>query len=212
MIINEPLNYWNQSHFTLHVHVEDNGTPVLSTQCSITIHVIDVNDPPTLHGPSIIHVAEDMPLYKPIETGLWASDPDVGQQLFFDIELNDVFGIDPLSGKLFLKQYLDYETRNMYTIQITVHDISQNPLSDSKTLTVLVDDVNEPPQSYETAFFVSESTPVGSIIGFISYHDPDQGVNGTVISTSFIEVKKENRHSWILFLFRMDWTYSMFRL
>ena len=180
VIINEPLNYWNQSHFTLHVHVEDNGIPVLSTQCSITIHVIDVNDPPTLHGPSIIHVAEDMPLYKPIETGLWASDPDVGQQLFFDIELNDVFGIDPLSGKLFLKQHLDYETRNMYTIQITVHDISQNPLSDSKTLTVLVDDVNEPPQSYETAFFVSESTPVGSIIGFISYHDPDQGVNGTV--------------------------------
>ena len=180
VIINEPLNYWNQSHFTLHVHVEDNGIPILSTQCSITINVIDVNDPPTLHGPSIIHVAEDTPLYKPIETGLWASDPDVGQQLFFDMELNEVFGIDPLTGNLFLKQHLDYETRNMYTVQITVHDISQNPLSDSKMLTVLVDDVNEPPQWYETAFFVSENTPVGSIIGFISYHDPDQGVNGTV--------------------------------
>ena len=180
VIISEPLNYWNQSRYTLYVNVADNGYPLLATLCSIVINVVDVNDPPTLHGPSMIHVAEDTPLYKPIDTGLWATDPDVGQQLFFDIELNEVFGIDPLTGDLFLKQRLDYESRNMYTVQISVHDISQNPLSDSKVVTVLVNDVNEPPQWYETAFFVSENTPVGSIIGFISYHDPDQGVNGTV--------------------------------
>ena len=190
VMISENLNYWNQSLFVLHVLVEDNGSPVLSAQCVITIRVIDVNDPPTLHGPSIIHVAEDTPLFKPIETGLWVTDPDVGQQLFFDIERNEVFGIDSISGNLFLKQHLDYETRNLYTVRVIVHDMSPNPLSDSKMLTILVDDVNEPPQWYETAFLVSENTAVGSIIGFISYHDPDQGINGTVycIQQSHLEL------------------------
>ena len=176
----EPLNFWNQSYFLLRILVSDNGTPVLSTQCSIHIQVVDINDPPTLHGPSVIHVAEDAPVFVPLDAEFWAEDRDAGQQLLFSISDNPQFGVDPIAGTLFLKQPLDYETTNVYSFTVSVQDTSPSPLSDSLAVTVLVDDVNEPPQLVATAFAVPEDTAPNSVIGAIAYYDPDKGVNGTV--------------------------------
>ena len=176
-----PLNYWNQSDYTLQIRVEDNGIPSMSTLCSVSIHVMDINTAPILHIPSsVIHIAENHTVFELIPTGLRIEDEDYGQTNYFFVLNSSVFGVDPISGELYHRDPLDYETQNLYSITIGARDISESPQSTSIQVTIIVDDVNEPPILLSNSFVVSEAAAIHSLIGVIRYSDPDQGVNGVV--------------------------------
>lgn len=85
-----------------------------------------------------------------------------------------------------LLQPLDFETKSSFSLRIeaTNRNIDSNflnlgPFSDTTSVKVTVEDVNEPPL-FSTALskmVVSEDAKVGTSIGRVSAHDPDTSNN-----------------------------------
>lgn len=79
-------------------------------------------------------------------------------------------------------QDLDFEAKTSYTLRIEAANkdadprfLSLGPFSDTTTVKIIVEDVDEPPV-FSSPFYpmeVSEATQVGNIIGTVAAHDPD---------------------------------------
>ena len=83
---------------------------------------------------------------------------------------------------LVLPQPLDFETKSSFSLRIEATNrnidssfISLGPFSDTTSLKVTVEDVNEPPVFLVplSRMVVSEDARVGTSIGRVSAHDPD---------------------------------------
>ena len=85
----------------------------------------------------------------PVGSELEGSDPDVGQDLAYSItsgNSNGFFKISRCSGQVsVIKEGLDFETTNVYTLGIELEDDAQSPLSDTTVLTIRIINRNEPP-------------------------------------------------------------------
>uniref|UniRef100_H0UWX9 Cadherin 7 n=1 Tax=Cavia porcellus TaxID=10141 RepID=H0UWX9_CAVPO len=77
---------------------------------------------------------------------------------------------------------LDFESKTSYTLRIEAANkdadprfLSLGPFSDTTTVKVIVEDVDEPPVFSSPLYpmEVSEATQVGNIIGTVAAHDPD---------------------------------------
>jgi hypothetical protein len=126
-----------------------------------------------------------------------ASDPDVGQELSFSIingNSNDAFEIDSLNGELVVinSSALNFETMSIFYLTIQVTDNGPGFLTAQATVTVNLNDVNEPPIIEDQNFYINidASILLGDInhnilsIGFIEASDPDVGQS---ISFSIID-------------------------
>uniref|UniRef100_T1KWG2 Cadherin domain-containing protein n=1 Tax=Tetranychus urticae TaxID=32264 RepID=T1KWG2_TETUR len=94
------------------------------------------------------------------------------------------FAIFPNNGILYTRRPLDRESKDNYsfTIQVTDHG-SPAPLRSSTSMTITIVDTNDNRplfKSREWSFSISESAPIGTVIGFVSAIDPDLGENGTL--------------------------------
>lgn len=85
-----------------------------------------------------------------------------------------------------LLQPLDFETKSSFSLRIeaTNRNIDSNflnlgPFSDTTSVKVTVEDVNEPPvfSTPISKMVVSEDAKVGTSIGRVSAHDPDTSNN-----------------------------------
>lgn len=94
--------------------------------------------------------------------------------------------IDSLIGNLIFLitflQDLDFEAKTSYTLRIEAANkdadprfLSLGPFSDTTTVKIIVEDVDEPPVFSSPLYpmEVSEATQVGNIIGTVAAHDPD---------------------------------------
>uniref|UniRef100_K3X1D4 Uncharacterized protein n=1 Tax=Globisporangium ultimum (strain ATCC 200006 / CBS 805.95 / DAOM BR144) TaxID=431595 RepID=K3X1D4_GLOUD len=115
----------------------------------ILVTVEDVNEPPIV-VPSTVSVRENSAAGVLVGSPIIASDPDIGQQLTFEINGGngkDMFGVISCSGQVYVlySSSLDYEQRDQYELHITVRDNGSPLLSTSTTIRILVIDENEPP-------------------------------------------------------------------
>ncbi len=119
-------------------------------------------------------VAENTTTGQHIGTAVAATDAE-NDTLTYTLSGTDAtsFDIDTTSGQLQTKAALDYETKNTFTVTITVSDDS---LTDSITVTINITDVHEvvapPPNSApvftegsSTTRSIPENTPTGQNIG-----------------------------------------------
>ena len=91
-------------------------------------------------------IAENTASGEHIGTAITATDADSGDTLTYTLGGTDAtaFEIDPTTGQLKTNAALDYETKNTYTVTVTVSD---GNLTDSITVTINITDVNELPTS-----------------------------------------------------------------
>lgn len=69
---------------------------------------------------------------------------------------------------------LNFESRPVFTLQVNVTDDGLPPLSDSATITIQLQDMNESPGSLLlTTTSVAENLPIGTTVAFMSNTDPD---------------------------------------
>ena len=183
------LDYETKSSYSLPVSVSDGkgGTDSIS----VTINVRDVNEnraPTFTDGNSTtLVVAENTDSGTNIGTAIAATDAD-NDTLTYSLGGTDAsaFSIVSTSGQLRTKAVLDYETKNTYSVRISVSDGKGG--SDSISVTINVTDVNErrrqPRQSPNSAPVftegdsttrsVAENTASGTSIGAaISATDAD---------------------------------------
>jgi hypothetical protein len=138
----------------------------------------DANQPPVVDDQTF-SVAEHS-LDGTIVGTVTAGDPDPEQVLTFSIEsgnTNGALAIHPSTGVIRVadRRYLDYETGNPLTLRVRVRDDAVPAGTDAATITVYVEDVNEPPVATNQTFTVSADAENGAVLGAVTANDPDAG-------------------------------------
>ena len=132
-----------------------------------------------------ISVNENTEAREEIGSPITANDPDEGDDLTYSLTGTDAghFDIDEETGQIETLAELDYESKQIYHLAVSVRDgkdIDGNPDStedDSIDVTINVRNVNEPPvfaANAPTTLNVVENTPAGENIGGpITATDPE---------------------------------------
>ena len=173
------LDYESQSSYKITVIVSDGS---LSDTIDVTINVTDIDETTPNRAPVFTEggsttrtVEENTEAGANIGTAIAATDPD-GNTLTYTLGGTDAasFVIEVATGQLKTKETLDYETKNSYSITVTVSDGS---LTDTIAGTINITDANEAPVFTEgnaTTRSVAENLEVGVNIGTaIAATDPD---------------------------------------
>ncbi|XP_068952703.1 protocadherin gamma-A12-like [Petaurus breviceps papuanus] len=142
------------SAYNITMTATDLGTPPLSTDTHIILHVADVNDnPPTFSQTSYsAYIRENNPRGSSIYS-VTASDPDSEEnaQITYTIA-DDIFQGDPLSsyvsinsetGVLYALRSFDYEKFQDLQLQVTAMDSGEPPLNSNVSLTLFILDQND---------------------------------------------------------------------
>ncbi|XP_043923067.1 cadherin-7 [Protopterus annectens] len=168
----------------------------LSGTTTVTVSLTDVNDnPPRFPRRSYqYNVPESLPVASAVAR-IKALDADAGSNAEMEYKIVDGDGIgifkvsvdkDTQDGILTVLKELDFETRTNYNLRIEAANKhidprfeSQGPFSDTTTLKIIVEDVDEPPifTSSTYSMMASEAAQVGTTIGTVSAHDPDVANN-----------------------------------
>ena len=151
--------------YNVTVKVEEKGSGATARSddtIAVTINV--TNAPVFTEGTSATRsVAENTPAGQNIGTPVAATDADTGDTLTYTLSGTDVssFDIVNTSGQLQTKAALDYETKNSYSVTVSVSDGTGG--SDSIAVTINVTDVaNESDVANEPA---PPPPPSGNVLG-----------------------------------------------
>nr|XP_020473162.1 cadherin-7 [Monopterus albus] len=162
----------------------------LSGTTSVTVTLTDVNDNPPrfTHKSYQYTVLESLPVQS-VVARIKAADADIGSNAEMDYRIMDGDGIfnittheETQDGVIILLKPLDFETKSSFSLRIEATNrnidsnfLSMGPFSDTTSVKVTVEDVNEPPifSSPLSKMVVSEDANVGTSIGRVSAHDPD---------------------------------------
>ena len=172
--------------FNLVVQVNDNGTPVLSSQSDITVYLNDINEVPEVDDQSF-SIDENSVVGSVVGIVL-ASDPDAGQSLTYSIvsgNLGNTFGLNTSTGMITVNdaEMLDFESFPVFSLIIKAEDNGVGNLYDMATVTIALQNVNEAPVILSEAFSVTIDAALlvpdinGNIVpvGTIQAFDPDAG-------------------------------------
>jgi len=172
------LNFETTPSFALVVKVQDNGTGTLSSQATVTVNLNNVNEPPTISNQTFA-INENSANGTTVGT-VAAADPDAGQTLTYSIlsgNTNNAFAINASTGVLTVatSSALNFETTPSFALVVKVQDNGTGTLSSQATVTVNLNNVNEPPTLQSQVFSVQQFAPNNTIVGTLSASDPDAG-------------------------------------
>ena len=142
-----PLDYETKNAYTVTVTVSDGGR---TDAISVTITIIDVDETPETHAPVFAgsrttrSIAENTPAGVNIGSPVSATDAD-DDTLTYTLDGTDAgsFRIVGNSGQLQTQAPLDFETKNAYTVTVTVSDGGR---TDTITVIITIIDVDETPR------------------------------------------------------------------
>nr|CAD7585579.1 unnamed protein product [Timema genevievae] len=200
--LSRPLDYETTQRHSLVLTASDSGDPPRSANLTVLVEVQDVNDnPPVFERMEYsISVLESLPLNSQViqvtavdlDTGnnarltyrLFPSDNLTVALTSRDDEKNqEVFGVFPNSGWLYLRRALDRESRDRYVVRVVASDNGSPSGSATARVVVTVLDANDndpkfSQDSYE--FWVEENRVRGTTVGQVKATDPDLESNGAL--------------------------------
>ena len=160
------LDFEATNTYTVLVIAEDDGSPRLQGNATVTIMLRDENENPYLAAQNR-EIAENSAVNAFVGAPLVAADPDVNSvdstwRSFTWSTSHALFDVDPVTGQLKVKQaVLNYEGVNSFEVEVTVTDNGPGALTGSNIITVSITDVNERPQMIDQTFTVPENSAVG---------------------------------------------------
>ena len=201
MNVTEPLDRETRDSYVLKLTASDRGN--LTSTIPIHISISDINDNVPIFDqqtPYILNISENtLPsLVQPL-LHVHAVDHDANENARisynFSPQVSDLirqtFRLNSQTGELFLLQPVDYEQHKDYRIQITAQD--SGPVSVPVYTVVLlnIEDENDNKplvnirvseyfQFTNDTFYVSEETPVNTLLMHVLVQDLDSNLNGQV--------------------------------
>lgn len=191
IILRSPLDRENEDFYSSTVRARDGGSPRLETLTTISISVEDYNDnPPVFIDASYtVSIRENHTIGVPFIT-VTAIDADLGRNsmVLYDLanySLSRTFCILPMSGAISLctrpsecysQGVVDYERQQRYDVQVIAYDMGNPRQFANKTVTVLIENVNEHPPLFDRGavdVFVDEGRPEGTIVMSLQAYDWD---------------------------------------
>lgn len=171
-VAKDGLNHEVKSSYQVKVRVTDNGLNPLSTDTVVTIAVENVNEPPEFQTAlSTMSILENSGHGTEVGTVV-ATDGDPGDTLTYSLSKNfdNAFAIDASSGTVSVLAAagvspLNFEVKNIYSIEVTVTDDATPPLAVSRSFEIKLADANDAPVLSDRSMTVPESALVGAIVG-----------------------------------------------
>lgn len=191
LYLNRPIRAEPESVITIEITASDGGSTPLSSKCTITITIEDIND----HTPVFDHTSYETSLPESTRVNtrffaLAASDADLGANGRINYEITEgntdkSFGIFP-DGYMFVKKPLDREEHDYYSLTVMCTD-NGNPSRSSSVPVIIhiIDENDNAPQFTNSTFTfsVAENEPIDSFVGKLTATDRDIGRNAELIYT-----------------------------
>ncbi|XP_062381368.1 protocadherin alpha-3-like [Sardina pilchardus] len=219
--------------YEIDIQASDKGVAPLTTDKSVIIKIVDVNDnAPEMEITSFSKaIPEDSRLGTTVAL-ISVNDMDSGPNgkvscsLSGDIPFKLMQSLQDNTYSLTTNAPLDREVTDTYEITIVAKDAGQPQLSSEKTLTVSISDINDNvPRFVNTPymFYVTENNVPGDSVFSVSASDRDINQNGIVTYhicrdcgsednkyTSFLNINSENGNVYALKSFDFE-TMKMFK-
>ncbi|GIY81484.1 protein dachsous [Caerostris extrusa] len=186
------LDYELRRHYILILSAVDSGSPQLSSNVTLMVEVQDVNDnaPAFEKSEYKVNVLESLSVNSQF-LQVTATDMDTGNNARLTYKMianaedpvSSKFGIFPNSGFLYLKETLDREAVDTYSLTVSASDNGSPSLSSTAVVLVQVLDANDnDPEFVEEAFVfsVQENLEQGQHVGTVSAIDRDLGNNASL--------------------------------
>ncbi|WP_425616193.1 cadherin domain-containing protein [Anatilimnocola sp. NA78] len=134
--------------FQLTIRVTDSGFPSLSTDATVTVNVLNVNEQPTASG--AIFALPENSAAGTLVGQVSGSDVDAGQTVTYAIVSGNTAGaftINPTTGQISVANAaaLDYETTPTFNLMVRVTDDGAPAQSADANVTINLSDVTETP-------------------------------------------------------------------
>ena len=174
-----PTKDFNGQDSFVYEAADDDG---LKGEATVTVTVGAANDPPAFGGAVTLEVAENTATSTAFGDPVTATDPDDGATLTYSLGGTDAasFAIEASTGQLKTKAALDHETKDSYSLEVSVSDgldaAGETDATADATVavTVTVTDVNEAPVAADDSATTTEDTAV-DIAVLSNDSDPDEG-------------------------------------
>ncbi|XP_053893205.1 protocadherin alpha-8-like isoform X8 [Malaclemys terrapin pileata] len=196
LVLKKALDREETPEHRLLLTATDGGKPELTGSVQLVITVLDAND----NAPVFDKTVYEVSLYEnaanwTLVIKLNATDLDEGinKDVFYSFnnrmstKIKDIFSLDINTGEIRVKGNMDFESQNIYEIQVEAIDKGHAPLVGHSKVLVEVLDVNDNiPELAVTSLSppVPEDAAPGTVVALISVSDRDSGDNGKV--TCFI--------------------------
>lgn len=180
------------------ITVTDFGEPPLSSKQTVVVTVRDVND----HTPVFDHTSYETSLLESTPVNdrffrLSASDADLNLNGMISYAITEGnfegnFGIFP-DGYLYVKNSLDREDKDYYSLIVTARDGGEPPRSSTVSVVIHVIDENDNRPEFTNStftFHILENEPPDSFVGKLTAVDSDIGRNAE-LTFSFANTQNE---------------------
>ncbi|XP_026050052.1 protocadherin alpha-3-like [Astatotilapia calliptera] len=208
------IDYEEQDGYEIEIQASDRGLAPLTTEKSVNIKIIDVND----NAPEIEVTSFSSSIPEDSRPGTTVAlisvndlDSGLNGKVICSVNEDVPFILSTsLKDKMFslvTKSPLDREKQSQYELTITAKDAGQPPLSSEKTISVTVSDVNDNSPEFSLSpytFYVTEGNNPGASVFSVKASDRDENDNARISYhiirdgsednkvTSFLNINTEN--------------------
>ncbi|XP_038126948.1 protocadherin-7 [Cyprinodon tularosa] len=188
------LDYEATKEYSVTIVAVDSGSPSLSSNSSLMVRVVDINDHAPIFAQSNVevHFAENNGPGERVVTVV-ATDADSGKNAEIAYSLdpgsNGPFYIDADNGDIRATGTLDREQQERYELRVIAKDKGTPSLQGSATVLVQVTDRNDNAPKFVQeifTFYVKENLLANSPVGMVTVTDADEGENAEL--SLFVEV------------------------
>ncbi|XP_029918439.1 protocadherin beta-15-like [Myripristis murdjan] len=214
LTVAEIIDFEESSRYEIDIQASDKGTAALTTDKSVIINVIDVND----NAPEIEVTSFSRALPEDSKPGTTValisvtdSDSDLNGKVMCFINQGASFTLTPsLQNNMYslvTKSSLDREQQSHYDVTIVAKDAGEPSLSSEKTISIFVSDVNDNCPEFllnPYSFYITENNAPGDFVFSVKASDRDEGDNAFISYhilrdsrtenslTSFLNINSEN--------------------
>lgn len=178
-----------ENTYSLTILATDNGKPPMSSECLVTINVVDANNnaPKFEQQEYLSPVPEDAVEGQQLLKVVAKDDLDVGINAEVEYQIvggngTKHFNVDRNTGWISLAERLNH-VGDVYNLRISATDKGVPPQQDEVTATLIVTGENKHSPIFTALSYqviVPENEPLGSTILTVSASDSDQGPNGMI--------------------------------
>ncbi|XP_068443134.1 protocadherin alpha-3-like isoform X10 [Clinocottus analis] len=193
LVLQRHLDREQKTNHSLILTAMDGGTPVKSANLNLTILVLDINDNrPTFSKEVYSVILQENVALETIVIKVRATDLDEGAngdvEYAFGGDINSkvlqLFTLDRHSGEIRVKGQIDYETADVFKLDVQASDRGQPPTTTDCSVIIKIQDVNDNAPEIEVTSISSlilEDSKHGTVVSLISVTDIDSGLNGKVM-------------------------------
>ncbi|KAM4621840.1 protocadherin alpha-3-like [Polymixia lowei] len=191
IIVSAVIDFEESSRYEIDIQASDKGTATLTTDKSVIINIVDIND----NVPEIKVTSFSRALREDSKTGTTValisvkdSDSGINGKVMCFINQGIPFTLVPsLQNNMYsvvTKLPLDREQQSQYDIVIVAKDAGEPPLSSEKTISVVVSDVNDNSPEFSLSpymMYVIENNAPGASIFSVRASDRDLNENANIL-------------------------------